>query len=85
VELPEIKEGAMSSLEIFNMMDCPKLKILPQTYLNLGIKIRVYGCPELEVVENRNLVQVVAMAEKHRTKHNKVFASTSKERRLVIW
>jgi Leucine-rich repeat (LRR) protein len=61
VELPEIKEGAMSSLEIFNMMDCPILKILPQTYLNLGIKIRVYGCPELEGVENRNLVQVVAM------------------------
>jgi hypothetical protein len=60
--LPEIERGAMSFLEIFNMMDCPNLKILPQTYLNLGIRIRVYGCPRLGVASNRNLVQVVAMA-----------------------
>jgi hypothetical protein len=61
-ELPEIEEGAMSSLEIFNMMDCPKLNVLPPTYLNLGIRIRVYSCLGIGVASDRNLVQVVAMA-----------------------
>lgn len=38
--LPEIEGGAMPSLEIFTVMDCPLLR-MPQSYLNLGTKLRV--------------------------------------------
>ena len=46
-ELPTLEEGAMSFLQIFTLMNCEKLEMLPKTYLNLKTlkKIRVYGCP----------------------------------------
>jgi Leucine-rich repeat (LRR) protein len=34
-ELPLIKEGAMSMLKVFTMMDCEALQLLPESYLNL--------------------------------------------------
>jgi Leucine-rich repeat (LRR) protein len=46
-ELPLIKEGAMSMLKVFTMMECEVLKLLPKSFLNLKTlqKIRVYSCP----------------------------------------
>jgi hypothetical protein len=43
-ELPVIEEGAMTSLQIFTMMACTTLNILPKSYMDLKTlqKVRVY-------------------------------------------
>jgi Leucine-rich repeat (LRR) protein len=45
-ELPEVEEGAMTSLKIFTIILCEGLKMFPQNYLNFEKlqKVRVYGC-----------------------------------------
>lgn len=64
-ELPVIEEGAMPSLEVFNIMNCTLR--FPNTYLN-NSRVRVYGCPEVNVAANmeadRNLVKVVSEGTK---------------------
>lgn len=88
-DLPDREKDAMPSLTILNVMDCPKVKMLPKTYVSLGIRITI--CGDREVVENlkmvetgdTNMVQVVAMstgANSFIKKYLQVF----RERRLVI-
>ena len=64
------EKGAMPSFEIFSMIDCPKLR-MPQSYLNLGsrIRIRLYGFPNLNVKEeHKHMVQQVLLPNPTETK-----------------
>lgn len=68
-ELPEVEEGAMASLQIFTVMECPALRPLPYSYLNLKTakKLRIYGCPmaaeNLNGVKGANtMVKVMTMS-----------------------
>lgn len=68
-ELPVVEEGAMASLQIFTVMECPALRPLPYSYLDLKTvkKLRIYGCPmaaeNLNGVKRANtMVKVMSMS-----------------------
>jgi len=69
-ELPKIEEGAMASLQIFTIMDCQALTMLPLSYFELKTlqKLRIYDCPMATEYLKRfervkTMVEVVTMSK----------------------